>query len=55
MVDNFGVNKRSCEILLQPFNIQRRFIRKVEKDFFPGPVVTGLWGILLNRKSIGLV
>lgn len=56
MVDNFCVNKkRSCEILLQPFRMQKRLIRRVEKDFLPGPMVTGLWEIVLNRKSIGLV
>lgn len=55
MVDNICVNKVFCKILLQPFNIQRRLIRKEEKDFLPGPIVTGLWGVVLNRKSIGLV
>lgn len=55
MVDNFCVNKVSCEILLQPFSMQRRLIRKVEKDVLPGPVVTEPWGIVLNRKSVGLI
>lgn len=30
-------------------------MRKVEKGFLPGPVVTGLGGIVLSRKSLGLV
>lgn len=52
MVNNFYVNKVSFEILLQPFIMQRRHIRKVEKHFLPGPVVAGLWGIVLNSLDI---
>jgi len=36
---------------LLPFSIQRRLVRKTEKDFLPGPVVTQQRAMALNWKE----
>lgn len=44
----FKTREDSREILLQPFNVQRRFTRKVEEDSLPRPVVIGQGEIVLK-------